>query len=35
MTNFDLFTKEQDFAPFAEPAIAAERIYQTILEITK
>mgnify|MGYP000924913223 CR=1 FL=1 len=28
MTNFDLFTKEQDFAPFAEPAAAAERIYQ-------
>ena len=28
MTNFDLFTKEQDFATFAEPAIAAERIYQ-------
>ena len=28
MTNFDLFTKEQDFAPFAEPAVAAERIYQ-------
>ena len=28
MTNFDLFTKEQDFVPFAEPAIAAERIYQ-------
>ena len=28
MTNFDLFTKEQDFATFAEPAAAAERIYQ-------
>ena len=28
MTNFDLFTKEQDFAPFAEPAVSAERIYQ-------
>ena len=28
MTNFDLFTKEKDFASFAEPAIAAERIYQ-------
>ena len=28
MTNFDLFTKEHDFAPFAEPAAAAERIYQ-------
>jgi len=28
MTNFDLFTKEQDFVPFAETAIAAERIYQ-------
>ena len=28
MTNFDLFTKEQDFAPFAEPAAVAERIYQ-------
>ena len=28
MTNFDLFTKEQDFAPFTEPAVAAERIYQ-------
>ena len=28
MTNFDLFIKEQDFAPFAEPAAAAERIYQ-------
>ena len=27
MTNFDLFTKEQDFSPFAEPAVAAERIY--------
>lgn len=27
MTNFDLFTKEQDFAPFAEPAVSAERIY--------
>ena len=28
MTNFDLFTKEQDFAPFAEPAVSAERIYR-------
>ncbi len=28
MTNFDLFTSEQDFASFAEPAVAAERIYQ-------
>ncbi len=28
MTNFDLFTKEQDFAAFAEAAVAAERIYQ-------
>lgn len=28
MTNFDLFTKEKDFAVFAEPAVAAERIYQ-------
>ena len=28
MTNFDLFTKEKDFAPFAEPAVSAERIYQ-------
>ena len=28
MTNFDLFTKEQKFAAFAEPAAAAERIYQ-------
>ena len=28
MTNFDLFTNEQDFAPFAEPAVAAEQIYQ-------
>ncbi|MBR4744126.1 MAG: DEAD/DEAH box helicase family protein, partial [Oscillospiraceae bacterium] len=28
MTNFDIFTKEQDFAPFAEPAVAAELIYQ-------
>ena len=27
MTNFDLFTKEQDFAPFAQPAVSAERIY--------
>ena len=26
MTNFDLFTKEQDFTLFAEPAVAAERI---------
>ena len=28
MTNFDLFTKEHDFASFAEPAVSAERIYQ-------
>ena len=28
MTNFDLFTKEQDFAPFAQAAAAAERIYR-------
>ena len=28
MTNFDLFTKEQDFAAFAEPAVAAELIYR-------
>ena len=28
MTNFYLFTKEQDFTLFAEPAVAAERIYQ-------
>ncbi len=28
MTNFDLFTKEQEFAAFAEAAVAAERIYQ-------
>ena len=28
MTNFDLFTKEQRFGAFAEPAAAAERIYQ-------
>ena len=28
MTNFDLFTKEEAFAPFAEPAAAAERIYR-------
>ena len=28
MTNFDLFTKEQDFATFVEPAVSAERIYQ-------
>ena len=28
MTNFDIFTSEQDFAPFAEPAVSAERIYQ-------
>ena len=27
MTNFDLFTKEKDFAAFAEPAVAAERVY--------
>ena len=28
MTNFDLFTTESAFAPFAEAAVAAERIYQ-------
>ena len=28
MTNYDLFTKEQDFATFVEPAVSAERIYQ-------
>ena len=28
MTNFDLFTKEKDFAAFAEAAVAAERIYR-------
>ena len=28
MTNFDLFTKEQDFAPFALAAEAAELIYR-------
>ena len=28
MTNFDIFTKEPDFAPFVEPAVAAELIYQ-------
>ena len=28
MTNFDFFTKEQDFAAFAEAAVAAERIYR-------
>ena len=28
MTNFELFTKEQDFAPFVDAAVAAERIYQ-------
>ena len=28
MTNFDAFVKEQDFAPFTEPAVAAELIYQ-------
>ena len=28
MTNFDLFTREKDFAPFAEPAVAAERIFR-------
>ena len=27
MTNFDLFTTESAFAPFAEAAVAAERIY--------
>ena len=29
MTNFDLFTKEQDFVPFAETAIAAEVLLGT------
>lgn len=28
MTNFDLFTKNQDFAAFSEPAVAAERTYK-------
>ena len=28
MTNFDIFTKEQDFTTFVEPAVSAERIYQ-------
>ena len=28
MTNFDIFTTKQEFAVFAEPAVAAERIYQ-------
>ena len=28
MTNFDLFTKEKDFAPFAEAAEAAEQIFR-------
>ena len=28
MTNFDFFTKEQDFAPFVEPTVSAELIYQ-------
>ena len=28
MTNFDLFTKEKDFAAFADAAVAAERIYR-------
>ena len=28
MTNFDLFKKGTDFAPFVEPAVAAELIYQ-------
>ncbi len=28
MNDFDLFTKEQDFAPFAEPAASAKRICQ-------
>lgn len=28
MTNFDLFTKEQDFLTFADIAVAAERTYQ-------
>lgn len=27
MTNFDLFTKEKDFAGFAEAVVAAERVY--------
>ena len=28
MTNFDLFTKEKDFASFVEAAVSAEKIYQ-------
>ena len=28
MTNFDIFTTKQEFAVFAEPAVAAEHIYQ-------
>lgn len=28
MTNFDLFTKEQDFSTFADIAVAAECTYQ-------
>ena len=28
MTNFDIFLRDPDFASFAEPAVAAERIYQ-------
>ena len=27
MTNFDLFTKEKDFVPFADAAVAVERVY--------
>ena len=27
MTNFDIFLRDPDFASFAEPAAAAERIY--------
>ena len=27
MTNFDVFLSSPDFAAFAEPAAAAERIY--------
>ncbi len=27
MTDFDVFTTEAKFAPFAQPAAAAERIY--------
>ena len=27
MTNFDLYTKDPAFTPFAEAAVAAERVY--------